>query len=603
MNVTKLHIHTLKPVLLSLASFSVLCCGTAIDREVKQAPQAPAIKVGSEMDKRRVAAEHFRRAQNYFGNGEFGKAEDEARTALSLDPNHPVPHLLMGDVFFEQKEYEKALYEYELAKELDRTKGIPYVKRGKVYVELGRYREAQEAFETAVRLEPGVSGFHRDLGDLYKLMGLEDKAEREYKRAEVVLKSDSRYRVKKKVLPAESQEGRGFEQLDPKVGKVLELGDEFLKDGLLELAIEEYGIAVRLEPNSAITNQKLGDAYVRKGMLKEAITQYERVKDLKPDSPLGYLGLGVVHTRMFDIEETISSFERGLSVDPDFPPLHFELAIAYFQADRLDEAISELERTVKLDTINRQPKEILDKVRREKEAEEGFLRIQSGPFILKYDPRLDRSFIDSTLQSLQQAYEKLVIDMSYQPKRKIVVKLYPDIRQFRLAASTPEWFIAGVASAKDYKILLATPKKEININRFSEVITHELTHVFTNLITFSNHPAWIHEGIALWEASQWDLEKEKILKWAISEDKLFGLGELELPFTVMKNPKRINLAYAQSYAAVKFIVDKYGRDKLLEILYEFSEGRNFDEAARAVLKISMREFEEKWFDLIKETYR
>ena len=73
-----------------------------------------------------------------------------------------------------------------------------------------------------------------------------------------------------------------------------------------------FKIAIKLEPNSLITNQKLGDAYVRKGMFSEAVAQYKRVKELNPDSPLSYLGLGIVHARMFDIDKAISFFKKGI---------------------------------------------------------------------------------------------------------------------------------------------------------------------------------------------------------------------------------------------------------------------------------------------------
>ena len=597
----KVHANAFKFFLLSLVSIELMCCGTAKEKEVKGVSETPGIEMKDSVGKRRIAAGHFRKGQAYFRKKELIKAEDEVKTALSLDPRHPVPHLLLGDIYCVKKDFQNALDEYRHAKALDETKGLPHVKIGRVYIELGMNEKAIEAFRTAIELDPDIPGLHKELGNLYRQMGLKEKAINEYRKAEAVSKSGGEYAANKAFKISDKQERRGFDYLDSRVENVLKLGDEFLKDGSLDLAIEEFRIAVKLEPDSAITNQKLGDAYVKKGMLDEAITQYERVKELKPESSLSYLGLGIVHARMFDIDRAISYFERGISIDPAFPLLHFELAMAYMKADMLDEAIYELEKTVELDTINPQPKEILDKVKKEKEAEEGFVTIQNGPFILKYDPKQNRSFIDYTLQSLQKAYQKLVSDMSYQPKKNIIVKLYPNLRQFHLAASTPEWFVGGVASAKDSKILLATPKKEININKFPEVITHELTHVFTNLITFSNHPAWIHEGIALWEADQWDSRKEVVLKWAISEEELFSLEELKKPFTRLKDHRRINLAYAQSYTAVKFILDKYGREKLLEILDEFSKGNSVDKAARHVLNMAMEEFEQQWFDFIRET--
>jgi hypothetical protein len=97
---------------------------------------------------------------------------------------------------------------------------------------------------------------------------------------------------------------------------------------------------------------------------------------------------------------------------------------------------------------------------------------------------LDESFVQSVVQSLEKAHEKLVKDLAYDPQGRTIVKLYPDLKEFHLAASTPQWFRGGVAATRDRKILLAAPKRQVNIDKLPQVITHELSHVFTNLITY-----------------------------------------------------------------------------------------------------------------------
>jgi tetratricopeptide (TPR) repeat protein len=554
------------------------------------------------VDKRRIAIDHFKNAEGYLSKGELDKAEAEVKTAISLDPNHPVPHLLLGDILFEREVYEKALLEYERASELDTTKGIPYAKMGEVYVRLGKYHQAHDALRTAVRLDPDIPGLHRVLGDLYKRMGLKHEAEYEYRTAETLAKSGTVDRSKSRTVRSNTKREGSSGISDPQVGKIVRLGDEFLRDGNYSLAIEQYKIAARLEPNSVIVHQKLGDAYVRKGLLDKAVVQYNRVGELWPDSPLSYLGLGIVHARMYDIEKAIYFFKKGLALKPKFAPLHFELAMVYHKADRLADAIDELEQTVELDSVNPQPKEILAKVRKEREAEEGYVKLESRYFILKYDPKQDRHFIEDVQKSINEAYQALRKDLSYQPDRKIIVKIYPDLREFHLAATTPQWFRGGVAATKDYKILLATPKRERNIEKLPEVIKHEMTHAFTNLMTYNNLPGWAQEGIAVYEASQWDLKKKESLVVAIHNEELYGLEELEKPFTRFKDPRRINLAYAQSYTAIKFILERYGREKLLATFDQFARGKNFAETARDVLGMTLVEFEQEWVDWIKKTY-
>jgi len=563
-------------------------------RENGLALTAAQENVNRGVDKRKMAITHFKKAENFFRNGNLDKAENETMMAIQLDPRHPVPHLLLGDIYNAKKEYKKALREYQEASSLDRTKGLPYVKIARIYKVLEEHEKAVEYLQKAIQADPNVPGIRQELEHAHQKMGVKDEAQRDYHAGSPPSSTDIHFRMKM---------SEDTERLDPPVIKHLESGDAYLKERNYAKAVAEFQSAVQLAPNVPITQQKLGDAYTRKGMFKEAIAQYEKVAELKPEYPMSYWGLGIVYNKMFDIEKSISYLKKGLSLAPDLPPLHFELAMAYMKMDRLDEALAELNKTVDLDQYNTQIRSVLDSVKREKEAEEGFKSIQNDRFIIKYDPRQDKQFVDQIMKILDNAYARLSKDLSYQPKEKIIVKLYPDIKRFHFAASTPPWFRGGVALTKENKIYLATPKREVNIEKLPQVITHELSHVFTSFITYNTLPAWMNEGIAQYEASQWDSEKENILKSAVLEDKLLSLQELERPFTVFKEPKRIILAYAQSYQAVKSIMDHYGRDSFIQILHEFSQGKNFDEAANKVLKISMQIFEKQLLENVKTQFK
>lgn len=409
-----------------------------------------------------------------FSKGDLTRAEDEAKIALSSNPNRPIPHLLLGDVLFRRKEYERALNEYEIASRLDKTKGSSYAKIGKVCVKLRRYQQAEKALKTAIELEP----YH----------------------------------------------------------------------------------------------------------------------------PLCYLGLGIVHSRKYEMEKAIVAFKKSLSLDPNIGLTHFELGIAYWRIDRLEEAIIEIEKAVELEAANAEPKKILDRVKREKEVTRGFLTVEKDYLIIKYNLTIDQSIMNVVLESVDRDYQELAGRFSFHPKSKIIVKIYPNPKMYHLASSVPWWFRGGIADVRGYKMLLAAPTGSRNLEKFRETIKHEMTHIFTNLITYGNLPHWIGEGLAMYEASQWDIDKERTLRLAVLDKGLLTLEELRRPFRGFKTPQKIVLAYAESYSAVEFMFNMYGRDKVLQILKGFSRGQNFDEAAKSVLGISAKQFEKEWLDFIKGKY-
>jgi tetratricopeptide (TPR) repeat protein len=590
-------------LLITMLCGVVCCCSVRKEADVKEGVQdLKQMEPGSEIERRKTAAVHLQRAQVFLKEGNVTDAQKEALAALALDANHPVPHLVMGDVHFEKEEYENALKEYQRAKEFDQTKSLPYVKIGYVYAQLGKYEQAEESFKTALALEPNAKGMHLDLGNLYKEMKLTEAAEREYGSARAV--EGRRVEASKKEQQTQVTGRKLYsERLDPQVVKILELGDEFSRRGIASEAIKQYRLAVELKPGSLVTHQKLGDAYSRKGMLAEAIKEYEKVVKLNPESALGFLGLGVVYGRMYELDKSTYFLEKGLSLDPNSVPLELELAKVLEKSDRLEEAIVLQEKAI-AHPPPRIPgaEQALNRMKDEWNAERGFVTFENDHFYLKYDPDLSKEFIDYVVKSLSEARLKLIEDLSFTPHEKIVVKLYAELKEFQTATGTPQWFRGGVAATRDFKILLATPKLEQNIRKLPEVICHELTHVFTNLMTYGNHPTWLHEGLALYEANQWSLQNKELLASALSSNQLLRLSELRFPFVEMKSQAEINLAYAESYSAVEYLIEKYGREELKKLLSAFAEGKDFREAALNVLGVEVEAFERGWEKAIREKY-
>jgi tetratricopeptide (TPR) repeat protein len=540
---------------------------------------------------RKEAVMHFREAQKLLKAGDLEKAEGEIKLALSLDPEQAVPHLLAGDIYAAKGQPGKAVQFYARARDLDESKALPHAKLGEAYLASGMHDKAVAAFETAVTLEPQVPMFHQRLGAVYKELGREPEGQDQFRIAQSLSQGQR---------PVErSDSSRAAESGEPPLVRIMKLGDEFLKEGLPDLAVEMYGIAAARDPENAIIRQKLGDGHLKKGAVREAVKHYEWVIALRPDLPLGYLGLGAAYSRMFQVDRAIDFLNKGLSLAPDLPMLRFELALAHIKADRLDQAILELEKAVQFEQNSSLPKEILEKVRQEKAAEEGFTTLEGKYFILKHDSNQDADFIANSLEWLEKEYERLGSAFSYRPEEKIAVKLYPDLKVFHEAASTPDWFYGGVASARDNKILLATPKREENIRKFPQVLTHELTHVFVNRLTYGNRPVWFHEGLALYMAGQWDPGKAEVLKWAIQEGRIFRLRELEGPFTNFREGREIGLAYAQSYALVRYVIERYGMAGVSALIASFGEGNSFSDAAPVVLGLRTEDFEREWLRFMK----
>jgi hypothetical protein len=120
-------------------------------------------------------------------------------------------------------------------------------------------------------------------------------------------------------------------------------------------------------------------------------------------------------------------------------------------------------------------------------------------------------------------------------------------------------------------------------------MTHEMTHLVIHQATdnpFSGLPRWLDEGIAVYNENQDELDDDfrPLFEQAVEADQLMTLRTLSSPFPA--DPLQANLAYGQSGAVVKFMVDTYGSETMAELLAIFAEGALYDEALEQAIGLN-----------------
>jgi hypothetical protein len=79
---------------------------------------------------------------------------------------------------------------------------------------------------------------------------------------------------------------------------------------------------------------------------------------------------------------------------------------------------------------------------------------------------------------------------------------------------------------------------------------------------------------------------------AIDEDELLSVRSLASPFSADSDEAR--LSYAQSYNIVKYLIQEYGRTKMLQLLNAFAEGNTYDGALEKVYGFDMDGLDAEW---------
>ncbi len=179
-------------------------------------------------------------------------------------------------------------------------------------------------------------------------------------------------------------------------------------------------------------------------------------------------------------------------------------------------------------------------------------------------------------------------------------------KQFRVAAGAPiqDWAV-GAAYARLRRILLREPSfiegRKLELAR---VLHHEIVHVIFGYRLKDNVeavPLWFHEGIAMYESYEWTYGRDWILLGNVLRNSIIPLNQLTTRFP--RKASRAQLAYAESFNAVSFIVMEHGYEKLRMIIDLLASGENMDESFKLAIGINVTKFQSLWMQYLERHYQ
>jgi hypothetical protein len=130
----------------------------------------------------------------------------------------------------------------------------------------------------------------------------------------------------------------------------------------------------------------------------------------------------------------------------------------------------------------------------------------------------------------------------------------------------------------------------------SDILRHELSHIVLRRAVrgpFSDLPAWLEEGVAVYGQSQPLAEMESALEAAIKSNRPLTIRSLSSA-SVGESDGNVGLFYGQSYSVVRFLIDEYGEEKLRDLLAAFREGNRTDDALMQVYGFDQDGLENAW---------
>ena len=159
--------------------------------------------------------------------------------------------------------------------------------------------------------------------------------------------------------------------------KHINAGVDLQSRKLYDQALDEYNLALQLDPNNASILVNLGTAYQAKGDFSTAITKYQQALQLDPNNAAAKQGLETAAAQNQDkqtkdissagddsfkqgkYDEALQKYKQLLDLNPKNAAAHFDMGATYQAKNALDQAIDEYHNALVYDPDNAQYKKAL----------------------------------------------------------------------------------------------------------------------------------------------------------------------------------------------------------------------------------------------------
>jgi len=157
--------------------------------------------------------------------------------------------------------------------------------------------------------------------------------------------------------------------------------------------------------------------------------------------------------------------------------------------------------------------------------------------------------------------------------------------------------IVAFAAPAENLIVIDCSRLHIRPHRLDQILKHEMVHLILHHNIRSVHlPRWLDEGVAQWlsegVAELLEAPQRSFFEEALLSGKYIPLRDLKYSFPIDK--KNLMLAYEESRSFVAFISDRYGDNRIFEILEHLQKGNEIHTAFHASLDASPEEIEDRW---------
>ena len=321
---------------------------------------------------------------------------------------------------------------------------------------------------------------------------------------------------------------------------------------------------------------------------------FAKIKTVNPSYGDGYalVGYHLVLNRRY--EDGVAYYRKAIEADPKLWAARSQLGINLMRLGQVEEPLKQLEMSYEngqRDAATVNSLRLLDSYK-------NFVTFTDDTTILKLrknEAELLRPYFQAELHKIMAAYDK-----KYKMKLPgpVQVEVYPDHEDFAVRTmGMPGLGALGVTFGEVVAMDSPSGRRPGDFN-WGATLWHEMSHVY--ILSATNHrvPRWFTEGLAVHEESEaspeWSDRTTPEILIAIHQKKLLPVAELDRGFVFPEYPAQVLVSYFQAGTICDYIKERWGDDKLLEMVHSFAKLETTPEVIQKDLQMSPEDFDKAY---------
>lgn len=216
----------------------------------------------------------------------------------------------------------------------------------------------------------------------------------------------------------------------------------------------------------------------------------------------------------------------------------------------------------------------------------------------------DPHLAEFTAEVAEEAHEQISKHLRWTLKKRVSIIVYHSHNDFQQTNVIWQYMREGIGGVTElFKNRVVLPF-EGDYEQFRHVIHHELVHAILNDMIYDGNiqsiiagrvklriPLWVNEGLSEYLSMNWDTKADMTMRDLSINEDMPTIEQLEY-----------YMAYKGGQSVWRFIAEKYGREKIGEIINAMKLTQNTEKGFERALGMDFKDLTEQWHKYLKKEY-